>query len=173
MHFEPLKLEGAYKISLNRHNDERGWFSRSFCKNQFLENGLNFENLQSNISYNIRKHTIRGMHWQCSPNEEVKVIRCTKGKAFDVMVDLRPDSPTFGTWESLIISEYDNFMIYIPQGFAHGFQTLEDSTEIHYMMGSEYQPNCQRGFNWLDPEIAIKWPNNNDYIISEKDSKLP
>jgi dTDP-4-dehydrorhamnose 3,5-epimerase len=173
MLFEKLPLEGALRISMQTHSDERGSFARNFCKNAFLENGLDFAILQTNLSFNKKKGTLRGMHYQIEPHAEIKIIRCIRGAMDDVIVDIRPDSPTFGQWLKIRLSESDPYSLFVPQGFAHGFQTLCDNTEVLYYMSTLYQPDAARGIRWDDPTLNIEWPEENQRIISERDQNHP
>lgn len=169
MQFAETSLRGAYVIEIDTIKDERGFFARSWCKKEFTERSLNAELVQCNISYNEKKGTLRGMHYQLSPYEETKLVRCTRGSIFDVIVDLRPDSSTYLEWYGVILSETNHRMLYIPKGFAHGFQTLEDHAEVFYQMSDWYQPDAAAGLRWNDPRIGIEWPNTSERIISERD----
>lgn len=170
MRFIKTELEGCFVIEIEKIDDNRGFFARTWDKEIFEENSLNGNIIQCSTSFNKKKFTLRGMHYQTPPYEEIKIVRCTRGKIFDVIIDLRSDSITFKKWISVELSE-DNFkMIYIPEGMAHGFQTLEDNTEVFYQMNQYYSPNHSRGIRWDDPEFSIKWPNASP-IISEKDKE--
>jgi len=172
MIFSETKLSGAYIIEIEKIQDERGFFARTWDKNEFSEKGLDSEFVQSSISHNEKKGTIRGMHYQIEPNEENKIVRCTKGSIFDVIIDLRPDSKTFKKWFSIELS-VDNFrMLYIPKGFAHGFQTLEDNSEVFYQISQYYNSESSRGIRWNDKTFQIKWPLEMT-VISQKDSLNP
>lgn len=168
MKFISTKLNGAYLIELKRLEDERGFFARSWCQKEFLDYGLDANLVQCNISFNLKKGTLRGMHYQIAPYEEVKLLRCTQGAIYDVIIDLNPNSSSFKQWIGVELSAENRLMIYIPKGFAHGFQTLEDHTEVFYQMSEFYHPECARGVRWNDPTFAIEWPIE-DSIISEKD----
>lgn len=168
MKFITSRLKGAYLIELDCLDDERGFFARSFCQREFLEYGLNPKVVQCNISYNRKKGTLRGMHFQTNPYEETKIIRCTQGKIYDVIIDLRQKSSTYCLWESFELSAENRRMLYIPNGFAHGFQTLEDETEVFYQMSEFYHPECASGVRWNDSVFVIEWPIANP-IISLKD----
>ncbi len=163
-------LEGCYILEIEKKSDERGFFARVWDKKIFKKNHLNENLVQTSISFNKKKYTLRGMHYQNSPYEEVKVVRCTRGKIFDVVIDLRTDSDTFKKWISVELSENNYQMIYIPKGMAHGFQTLEDDTEVFYQISQYYYPEYSKGIRWDDPEFSIKWPSELP-ILSEKDSK--
>lgn len=168
MFFSETQLAGAYIIELNRIEDERGFFARTWCKNEFEEHGLNTNLVQCNLSYNSKRGTLRGMHYQITPYEEIKLVSCTSGAIYDVIIDLRTDSMTFGKWQAFELSAKNNKMLYVPEGFAHGFQTLDDQTTVFYQMSEFYHPECARGLKWDDPTFAVKWPIA-DKIISIKD----
>ena len=166
MIFSKTKLSDACIIEIEKFEDERGFFARIWDKEKFLENGINDEFLQHSISLSKKKGTIRGIHYQIKPFEESKIVRCTRGSIFDVIIDLRPDSKTFKKWCSL--SEKNCKAIYIPKGFAHGFQTLEDNTEISYQISEFYHPEYAKGIRWDDKTFRIEWPLNVS-LISEND----
>jgi dTDP-4-dehydrorhamnose 3,5-epimerase len=172
MFFEELELEGAYLIKPEPHIDERGFFARSFCKKEFQKLQLVDEYVQCNISYNKKKGTLRGMHYQLTPHEETKLVRCTKGSVYDVIVDIRKNSITFGRWIGVSLNENNRYMLYVPKGFAHGFITEEDNTEVFYQMSCDYVPKASSGFVWNDKLINIQWPQKQP-IISSKDCQLP
>lgn len=172
MIFAEAELKGAFIIELQRLEDERGFFARSFCQREFEERGLNPKVVQCNISFNKEKGTVRGMHYQNAPHEEAKLVRCTRGAIYDVIIDLRPDSPTFLRYLAVELTAEDRRMLYIPEGFAHGFQTLEDNTEVFYQMSEFYHSECARGVRWNDPAFGIKWPLASP-IISSKDRGYP
>lgn len=171
MIFSETKLSGAYVIDIKKIEDERGFFARIWDKNEFSKMGLNSEFVQTSISLNTKKGTIRGMHYQTKPYEETKIVRCTKGKIFDVIVDLRPDSKTFKDWFSVELSADNYKMLYVPKGIAHGFQTLEDSTEVTYQISQFYMPKFSKGIKWNDDTLNIKWPIKS-IIISERDKSF-
>jgi dTDP-4-dehydrorhamnose 3,5-epimerase len=172
MKFIETKLKGAFIIEPEKLEDERGFFARTFCEKEFEDHGLDFKVVQCNISFNRKEGTLRGIHYQASPHEEAKLIRCTRGAIFDVILDLRPDSPTAGDWEAFELRYRDLKMIYIPKGLAHGFQTLEDDTEVFYQMSEFYHAEYARGIRWNDPAFGIKWPLNIKRI-SKKDMNYP
>ena len=172
MIFTELALRGAYVVDIDRREDERGFFARSFCREEFARHGLSTEISQCNVSFNHRKGTLRGMHYQIPPKSEAKTVRCTRGTVYDVIVDLRDGSPTWGQWISVNLSENNSRMLYIPEGFAHGFQTLEDDSEVFYQMFAPYSPEHARGVRWDDPALRIDWPLP-DLIISERDRAFP
>ncbi|MEI8016844.1 MAG: dTDP-4-dehydrorhamnose 3,5-epimerase [Schlesneria sp.] len=165
-------LCGAFVIEPERLEDERGFFARSWCQNEFAEHGLNPDLVQCNISFNRRKGTLRGMHFQRSPDGETKVVRCTMGAIYDVIVDLRQDSPTYLRWMGVELSSENRRMLYIPEDFAHGFITLVDSTELFYQMSNRYFPGSAAGFRWNDPAFGIEWPDS-PQVISDRDNSYP
>lgn len=173
MKFIETGLEGAYIIEPEKLEDDRGFFARIWCKNDFEEHGLNTQLVQSSISYNAKKGTLRGMHYQLPPHAEVKLIRCTRGSIFDVIIDMQPDSTTFMQYKGIHISADNYKVIYVPKGFAHGFQTLEDHTEVQYQMSDLFYPEAARGLRWNDPAFGIDWPDNDKRIISDKDNNWP
>ena len=168
MKFIETKLKGAYIIEIEPISDDRGFFARSWCQQEFRNRGLNPNLVQCNISFNLRKGTLRGMHYQAKPHEEAKLVRCTKGAIYDVIIDIRPDSFTFKKWIAVELSSENHKMLYIPEGFAHGFQTLEDNTEVFYQMSEFYHPAGARGICWDDPEFQLEWQLTSK-IISERD----
>jgi dTDP-4-dehydrorhamnose 3,5-epimerase len=199
MIFTGTKLKGAYIIDIEKLEDERGFFARSWCQKEFEAHGLNPHLVQCDISFNLKKGTLRGMHYQAAPYEEAKLVRCVRGSIYDVMVDLRPHSSTYCQWigvellgpdsqvpvhgsrlaadcslasgdRSLLTAHYR--MLYLPEGFAHGFLTLEDSTEVFYQMSEFYVPNHARGFRWNDPGFGIEWPDKVK-VISDRDAAYP
>lgn len=172
MQFEQLRLEGAFLIRPQPIEDSRGFFARSFCGQEFAAQGLKPSFVQCNISFNARKGTVRGMHFQLPPHEEVKLVRCTAGAIHDVIVDLRPGSPTRGQWLAVELSARNRHMLYVPEGFAHGFKTLEDATEVFYQMGSAYVPGAASGLRYDDPALAIDWPEG-EVVISDRDLSYP
>jgi dTDP-4-dehydrorhamnose 3,5-epimerase len=172
MIFKETKLKGAYIITIDPIEDERGFFARSFCVKEFEKYGLNPSITQCNISYNGKKGTLRGMHYQVPPHEEAKLVRCTMGAIYDVIIDLRPDSPTFKQWVATELLANNRRMLYIPEGVAHGFQTLEDHTEVFYQMSEFYYPECAKGVRWNDPTFGIFWPVDAQ-MISIGDQQYP
>lgn len=173
MKFLPTSLEGVVLIELEPRADDRGWFARTWCEKEFAANGLNTRWPQANQTRTLRRGMIRGMHWQAAPHPEVKLVRCSAGAIWDVAVDIRKDSPTYGKWEAFELSA-DNFrQLYIPAGYAHGFQCLQDGSEVSYLMGDVYFADLARGFRWNDPEVAISWPLSNQVFLSERDRELP
>ncbi len=172
MKFTPTPLPGAFVIELEFKEDERGFFARTYCQTEFEAYGLNPRLAQCNISFNRKKGTLRGMHYQAKPYEEAKLVRCTMGAIYDVILDLRPGSPTFRQWFVLELSAANRKMLYVPEGFAHGFQTLEENTEVFYQMSEFYRPECARGVRWDDPAFGIRWPIDAP-IISRNDRQCP
>lgn len=173
MKFHRLPLEGAFCIELDLIEDERGFFARSFCRKEFLSHGLDAHIEQSSLSYNKYKKTLRGMHFQLAPYAEVKIVTCLQGAIYDVLLDLRPESATFLQWHSVELKGEEEKALYIPKGFAHGFQTLEDDTKILYQISQSFEPTAYRGVRWNDPSFGIEWPYKSDLIISEKDQQHP
>lgn len=171
MKFIPLALEGAFCIDLEKKEDERGFFARSFCEEEFTRQNLVPTFPQCNISFNAKKGTLRGMHYSLAPFAETKLVRCIRGKAYDVLVDIRPDSKTYLQWVGIEISAENRRMVYIPEGMAHGFQTLEDDTELFYHMSVPYSAPCAKGVRWDDDAIQIKWPIPNP-ILSPRDREF-
>ena len=173
MIFEETRFEGAYIIKLNPLVDERGFFARSWCKKEFSDMGLIDDFVQNNVSFNKHKGTLRGMHYQDKPFGEVKIVKCIRGSIYDVIIDLREDSETYMQWTSIELNEDNRNMLYIPSGFAHGFLTLTDNTEVFYQMSEYYQPSAARGVRYDDPVFKIEWPLNGKPLISEKDCTWP
>lgn len=172
MIFIETQLKGAFVIEPERMGDERGFFARTWCKKEFASHGLETRVVQCNISGNPQKGTLRGMHFQTPPFEEVRIVRCTRGEIYDVIIDLRPGSGTFKKWFGLILNEEKRNMLYIPKGFAHGFITLSDQTEVFYQMSEYYSPDHACGVRWNDPVFGIHWPAE-VRLISERDNKYP
>ena len=168
MIFKELPLKGAFIIEFQNIIDERGFFVRVWDKKIFQEKGLNSNLVQCNISFNKKRATIRGMHYQEKPYEEAKLVQCTKGEVFEVMIDLRHSSETYRKWASVVLNEDDNKMLYTPEGFALGLQTLKDNTKLVYQMSQYYMPIYSKGIRWNDPSIGIKWPLE-PTIMSKKD----
>ena len=168
MKFVETPLRGAYVIEIEPISDNRGFFARSWCEREFREHDLNPCLVQCNISFNATKGTLRGMHYQIEPHEEVKLVRCTQGSIYDIIVDIRPDSPTFKKWFGVKLTAENHKMLYVPEKFAHGFQTLEDNTEVFYQMSNFYHPECARGIRWNDNLFSIEWPLKQK-IISDRD----
>ncbi len=173
MIFTATALEGAYVVELEPREDERGFFARAWCESEFRDHDLSTEIAQCNISFNHKRGTLRGMHYQVAPHAEVKLIRCTRGAVYDVIVDLRPDSPTQTHWIGVDLTAENRRMLYVPEGFAHGYQTLVDETETFYQVSAAYAPEAERGVRWDDPSFSSVWPDPEGAILSEKDSSWP
>lgn len=173
MTFEETALTGAFLIRLEKIKDHRGFFARTWCSKEFLAHGLKGELVQSNVSVNTNKGTLRGMHYQVAPYQEAKLVRCTRGAIYDVIIDLRAQSPTFSQWFGVKLTDDNYTMLYVPEGFAHGYQTLEDSTEVAYQSSQFYVPDAERGVRWDDPSVNIEWPETEERIISQKDQLWP
>jgi dTDP-4-dehydrorhamnose 3,5-epimerase len=172
MIFTETILKGAYLIKPQRLEDERGFFARVWCRKEFEAHGLSTALVQCNVSFNSFKWTLRGMHFQGSPHEEVKLVRCTMGEIYDVIIDLRKDSPTYLRHFAEVLSAENRSMFYIPEGFAHGFITLEDRTEVFYQMSAFYNAESAKGVRWNDPAFGIRWPSE-VRVISERDRNYP
>ena len=169
MIFTETVLKGAFTVDILRLEDERGFFGRSWCMDEFTEHGLNNQLAQCNISFNKKRGTLRGIHYQAAPYEEAKLVRCTMGQIYDVIIDLRPASPTFTNWIAMELTAENRRALYIPEGFAHGFQTLTDNAEVFYQMSEKHHPNAARGLRWNDPAFNVSWPINT-MVVSEKDN---
>ena len=165
-------LNGVHILEIERLNDERGFFARTWCKQEFAKYGLNFNLAQCSISFNHKRGTLRGMHYQISPYRETKLVRCTAGAIYDVVIDLRRDSATFCKWLAVELSAENRCMLYVPEDFAHGFQTLKDNTEVLYQISVPYAPEYAEGVRWDDPAFDIRWPAA-DRIVSTKDASYP
>lgn len=170
MIFTETKLAGAYIIDVKRMEDERGFFGRSYCKDEFKEYNLNTNAVQSNLSSNKKKGTLRGMHMQKQPFEESKLVRCTRGSIYDVIIDMRESSPTFKQWIGVELTAESFRMLYVPEGFAHGFITLEDNTDVAYQVTEFYTPGFEQCYRWDDPAFGIIWPIE-PQVISPKDQE--
>jgi len=168
MIFAQTTLEGAYLVDIEKREDERGFFARSWCQKEFEAQGLNPRLVQCDISFSAKKGTLRGMHYQTKPYEEAKLVRCTRGSIYDVIVDIRPQSRTFARHLGIVLTPESYRMLYVPEGFAHGFLTLSDDTEVFYQMSEFYAPECARGFRWNDPAFGIAWPSE-VLVISDND----
>jgi dTDP-4-dehydrorhamnose 3,5-epimerase len=172
MQFHPTKLRDAFQIQLEPARDHRGFFARSFCAEEFAAHGLETNYPQHSISVSARRGTLRGMHYQHDPHSEVKLVRCTRGAILDVIMDIRPDSPTYRQWQGFELSSANGHQLYIPKGFAHGFQTLGDDTEVNYLISTPYKPELAHGIRCNDPAFGISWPLPVTEI-SEKDLHWP
>jgi dTDP-4-dehydrorhamnose 3,5-epimerase len=172
MRFTETVVSGAFVVEPDLIEDERGFFARIWCQQEFRVHGLNPELVQCSISFNRAKGTLRGLHYQMAPHDEAKVVRCTMGAIYDVALDLRPDSSTFGAHEAVVLTARNRRMLYVPEGCAHGFLTLEDDTEVAYQMSEFYAPGAARGVRWDDPAFAIRWPDD-VRVIAERDRTYP
>lgn len=172
MRIEPAPLDGAATIELDLRGDERGFFARMFCEKEFAAAGLETRFVQANNSSNAQRGTLRGLHYQLPPDTEVKLVRCIRGALWDVIVDVRPGSPSFGRWFGAELTAQNRRMMYVPRGFAHGFITLTDDSELIYFVSAFYEPKQERGLRWNDPKIAIDWPIAPS-VISDKDANWP
>ncbi|WP_138429443.1 dTDP-4-dehydrorhamnose 3,5-epimerase [Fodinibius saliphilus] len=171
MIFKETKIDGAFVIEIEKLTDKRGFFARGYCEKEFKEQGILFEAVQANIGYNKFKHTIRGLHYQVKPHAEAKLVRCVKGEVWDVIVDVRPESPTYKQWLGVELTENNHTMLFIPEGCAHGYQTLVDNTEIYYMVSAFYAPEAEQGIRWDDQAFNIEWRETEQIFISDKDQK--
>jgi dTDP-4-dehydrorhamnose 3,5-epimerase len=172
MIFQETTLKGAFLLDWQPHEDERGAFARTFCAREFEAHRLPTQFVQCSVSVNKRRGTLRGMHWQAAPHEEGKLIRCTRGAIYDVIVDLRPESPTYRASYATELNELNHRQLFVPPGFAHGFQTLQDNTEVYYQMTAFHAPDSARGARWNDPAFAIRWPDANPRILNERDASF-
>jgi len=172
MIFTETPLAGAYVIELEPRDDERGFFARAFCQHEMAAHGLETTVAQANLSFNHRRGTLRGMHYQAAPHSEVKMVRCVNGAIWDAIVDLRPESPTHGQWFGVELSAANRRLFYVPKGFAHGYQSLTDGSEVLYMVTEFYAPGAEQGLRWNDPAFGIAWPIA-EPILSPKDAVHP
>ena len=172
MKFLESPLAGAYTLEMDRLEDERGFFARSYCTEVFAAHGLAASMPQSSVSFNTRRGTLRGLHYQAEPHAEDKLVRCTAGAIYDVIVDLRPDSPTARRWFGIELSAANHRSLFVPKGFAHGFMTLRDDTEVLYMISVPYAPGFERGLRWDDPAIGVSWPMP-PAVVSARDAAYP
>ena len=171
MKFTETPLTGAFVIELEKRGDERGWFARAFCEREYAAQGLNHRIVQANTSFSAIKGTLRGMHYQLTPKAEDKIFRCIRGVIFDAIIDLRPDSPTFLKSFTVELTAENRLALYIPKGFAHGFMTLAENTEVFYFVTEFYSPEHERGIHYNDPKFGIRWPME-PAVISDKDCNL-
>lgn len=169
MKFHQTEIPGAFVVDLEAREDNRGFFARTWCRSEFERHGLNADVVQANMSYNARRGTLRGMHFQVAPHAEAKLVRCTRGAIFDVIVDLRPDSSTYRRWVGVELSADNRRALYIPEGCAHGFMTLEDHTDVMYQVTASYAPGAEGGVRYDDPAFGIEWPLP-VAVISDKDT---
>ncbi len=172
MTFTPGPLDGLWIIGLESRHDDRGWFARTWCAEEFSRQGLNLHWPQANTTRTLRRRMVRGLHWQAEPHPEIKLIRCARGAVWDVVVDVRPNSPTHGRWAAVELSESNQQQLYVPAGFAHGFQCLTDDAELNYLMSDSYHADLARGIRWDDPDLGIPWPLA-DAFLSDRDRSLP
>lgn len=173
MIFKETRLKGAFIIEPERLEDSRGFFARAWCRRELQAVGLNPRLVQCNISFNHKKGTLRGMHYQAHPHEEAKLVRCTGGAILDVVIDLRPESPTYMEWVAVELTADNRRMLHVPENFAHGYQTLMDDAEVFYQVSQFYVPAAERGIRFDDPAFKIDWPQVDDRVISEKDKNWP
>lgn len=173
MNFSPTSIPGAFLIEIEPHGDERGFFARTVCVEEFARHGLNGHFVQQSVSWNPLLGTLRGLHYQAAPWQEEKLVRVTRGAIFDVIVDLRPDSVTYGEWFGTELTAENHRQLYLPKGMAHGFQTLADETEVFYEMTVPYHAEAARGIRWDDAQLAVRWPNPASPLISPRDAALP
>jgi dTDP-4-dehydrorhamnose 3,5-epimerase len=170
--FTETPLKGAWVIDLEPRSDERGFFARGFCEREFAEHGLERRIVQANVSRNTYAGTLRGMHYQKAPHQEVKMVRCVSGAIYDVILDLRPESPTYRQWHGVELTRAAGRMLYVPKGFAHGYQSLTDDSEVHYFVTEFYAPEAEAAVRWDDPAFSIRWPISSP-ILSPKDAVHP
>lgn len=173
MIFSETQLKGAFIVEMEPIGDNRGFFARAWCQKEFEAHGLISCFVQNNITFSPKRGTLRGLHYQIAPHEEIKLVRCTRGAIYDVIVDLRPESSTYKQWLGTELTADNRKMTYIPGGFAHGYQILMDETEVFYQVGAFYAPGCERGIRWDDPAFGVEWPIKSPLILSEKDKRWP
>lgn len=173
MVFKETRLKNAFIIELEKIVDDRGFFSRVWCQKEFEANGLNVNVVQCNLAFNTSKGTLRGMHYQIVPHQEAKLVRCTRGKVYDVIIDLRSKSPTYLQWIGVELSSENRKMLYVPENFAHGYLTLTDNTELFYQVSNFYSPESESGIRWNDRKVNIKWPQTNGLTMTDKDKNWP
>lgn len=172
MKFTETGLKGAYLVEMERRADSRGFFGRAWCKREFEIQGLNPNLAQANIGFSNKRGTLRGMHYQVPPSEEAKLVRCTMGAIYDVIIDLRRDSPTYKQWLGVELTAHNRLMLYVPEGCAHGYQTLADDTEVFYQTSQFYAPECARGVRYDDPAFGISWPSAVE-VMADADRTWP
>jgi dTDP-4-dehydrorhamnose 3,5-epimerase len=171
--FEQTRLEGAFLVDLERREDERGFFARTWCADEFADHGLVNSVAQANVSWNAKQGTLRGMHFQHPPHAETKLVRCTRGAIYDVIVDLRSDSETYKQWLGVELTDENRRGLFVPEGFAHGYQTLVPDSEIIYQVSAAYAPQAEGGVRWDDPAFGIEWPDAGNALLSDKDRSWP
>jgi dTDP-4-dehydrorhamnose 3,5-epimerase len=172
MKFHETGLAGLFRVSIEPRGDERGFFARTWCVDEAAAHGIQAAFVQCNLSSNLRRGTLRGMHYQAAPHEEAKLVSCIRGAIYDVAIDLRPESPTFKRWYGAELSAENHEMLFIPEGFAHGFQTLTDGSDVFYQMGERYVPEAARGVRWDDPAFGVRWPSA-ERLIAPRDQSYP
>ena len=173
MIFKKTHIKGAFVVDIEPRGDERGFFARGFCRKEFEAHGLNTKITQANIGVSRLRGTLRGLHYQVAPHAETKLVRCTAGVVFDVIIDLRADSPSYKKWLGVELTAETHRMLYVPEGCAHGYLTLANHTEIFYLVSEFYSPSAERGLRWNDKAFGIEWPISNDLVISDKDRSWP
>lgn len=173
MIFTETDLKGAFVVDIESRKDERGYFARVWCAREFEEQGLESRFVQCNVAYNNKKAILRGMHYQSPPYAEVKLVRCTKGAVYDVIVDMRPGSDSYLGWTGVELTDDNHRMLYVPEGFAHGYVTLQDDSELFYQVSQFYTPQAEGGVRWNDPAVGIQWPDVGELLISDKDRAWP
>ncbi len=173
MTFDETPLAGAYIVCLEPKQDHRGFFARTWCVAELADRGLDTQLFQTSISYNRCRGTLRGMHYRVAPHSETKVVRCTRGAIYDVIVDLRPRSASYLRWFAEVLTSDNRKSLYVPEGFAHGFQTLQDDSEVLYMISKPHTPEAERGLRWDDPALGITWPDIESRIVSTRDQNWP
>jgi dTDP-4-dehydrorhamnose 3,5-epimerase len=173
MKFTQTGLTDAFVIDIEPYSDDRGFFARAWCRREFEGVGIQFNFVQANIAFSREKGTLRGMHFQRPPRAEAKLLRCIRGGIFDVMIDLRPDSPTFKKWLGIALTAENHKMVFIPEGFAHGYLATVHETEVFYLVSEFYAPDSEDGVRWDDPAFGIEWPMTDNLIISAKDKSWP
>jgi dTDP-4-dehydrorhamnose 3,5-epimerase len=172
VNFTRVDIEGALLVTMEPFRDDRGWFARAWCEEEFRDQGIEMRAVQTNVSHNVRRGTIRGLHWQVEPHLEAKLLRCTAGAVYDVIADVRPTSPTFGSWQGFELAAGSEQLVFVPEGCAHGYQALQDGSEVTYSVSTPYAPGTERGVRWDDPSFDIRWPIA-DVIVSDKDASWP
>ena len=173
MTFTDTSISGAYLIGPEPRRDERGFFARLWCRDEFARRGLNAAFVQCNDAFSAQRGTLRGLHYQAAPHQEVKLIRCVRGAVFDVIVDVRPDSTTYLAWFGAELTAENRAMLYVPEGCAHGYLTLTDGSEVVYPVSAPYEPGAERGIRWNDPRFGIEWPLTDGLTVSPKDEQWP
>ncbi len=173
MNIQKTTVTDACVLDFQSFGDERGFFTRAFCAKEFAKAGLPVNMVQANLAGSAAKGTLRGLHYQVAPHEEAKLLRCIRGAVFDVVVDIRPESSTYGAWFGVELTAENRRMMFVPAGCAHGYLTLEDNSEVYYLVSEFYEPTAEKGIKWDDPAFGIKWPLTDNLVISDKDKKWP